>query len=171
MSTVFIDQLAHMRSTDVSRRAVLAGGGFSLLAACTGRRLPQATSATPTAAPLPLADPPITMPVDPRATAIPDLVELARFDPRLRFDIRYATANNFLGRILYPVARAMAQRPVAEALRRVQTRAEAEGYGLLIHDAYRPWRITLAMWQGTSGEARVMLPTRQRDPSIIGAVQ
>jgi zinc D-Ala-D-Ala dipeptidase len=76
------------------------------------------------------------------------------FDPRLRFDIRYATANNFLGRVLYPVARAMAQQPVAESLRRVQTRAEAEGYGLLIHDAYRPWRITLAMWEGTSGEAR-----------------
>lgn len=85
---------------------------------------------------------------------MPDLVDLARFDARFRFDIRYATPDNFLHRTLYPVARALAQRPVAEALARVQSAAEAEGYGLLIHDAYRPWRVTKMMWDGTSGEAR-----------------
>jgi zinc D-Ala-D-Ala dipeptidase len=31
----------------------------------------------------------------------------------------------------------------------VQDRAEAAGYGLLIHDAYRPWRITKMMWDET----------------------
>ena len=31
--------------------------------------------------------------------------------PRLRFDIRYATTDNFMGRVLYPVARAVTQRP------------------------------------------------------------
>lgn len=93
--------------------------------------------------------PPVVMPVDPRATATPDLVDLAVFDPRLRFDIRYATSDNFMRRVLYPVARAMAQRPAAEALSRVQTRAEAESFGLLIHDAYRPWRITKMMWDET----------------------
>ncbi len=131
-----------MTTAILSRRTVLLGvgamAGLAGLSACA--RLPR--------------PPAIIMPIDPAATATPDLVVLAQFDPRLRFDIRYATANNFLGRVLYPVARAMAQRPVAEALRRVQTRAEAEGFGLLIHDAYRPWRITLAMWEGTSGEAR-----------------
>ncbi|QJQ33285.1 M15 family metallopeptidase [Sphingomonas lacunae] len=91
----------------------------------------------------------VAMPVDPNATALPDLVDLARFDPRLRLDIRYATPNNFMLRTLYPVARAMAQRPAAEALKRVQDRAEAAGYGLLIHDAYRPWRITKMMWDET----------------------
>jgi D-alanyl-D-alanine dipeptidase len=89
------------------------------------------------------------MPVDPRATGTPDLVDLAAFDPRFRLDIRYATTNNFMRRVLYPVARAMAQRPAAEALSRVQTRAEAEGFGLLIFDAYRPWRVTKMMWDET----------------------
>lgn len=93
--------------------------------------------------------PRVVMPVDPNATAMPDLVDLARFDPRLRLDIRYATPNNFMRRTLYPVARALAQRPAAEALMRVQSRVEAEGYGLLIHDAYRPWRITKMMWDET----------------------
>jgi D-alanyl-D-alanine dipeptidase len=96
----------------------------------------------------------LALPVDPAATATPDLVDLARFDPRLRFDIRYATAQNFMGRVLYPVARAVAQRPVAEALSRVQTRAEAAGYGLLIFDAYRPWRVTRMMWDETPPEKR-----------------
>jgi D-alanyl-D-alanine dipeptidase len=89
------------------------------------------------------------MPVDPAATAVPDLVDLAKRDPRFRFDIRYATANNFMGRVLYPSARALLQRPAARALSRVQTRAEAAGYGLLIFDAYRPWRVTRMMWDET----------------------
>jgi D-alanyl-D-alanine dipeptidase len=91
----------------------------------------------------------LAMPVDPAADALPDLVDLARADPRLRLDIRYATSANFMGRVLYPMAKAVAQRPVAAALSRVQTRAEAAGYGLLIFDAYRPWRITRAMWEAT----------------------
>lgn len=124
----------------LSRRGALAAIGVGVLAGCTGRG---------TAPPAPLA-----MPVDPAATARPDLVDLARFDPRLSFDIRYATPANFMGRVLYPVARAVAQRPVAEALARVQTRAEAEGFGLLVFDAYRPWRITKAMWDQTPPEKR-----------------
>ena len=117
------------------RRTILAGLGSSLLlAGC---------------ATTPVTPPAVTMPIDPGATAMPDLVDLAVHDPRLRFDIRYATANNFMRRVLYPVARALAQRPAADALRRVQDRAEAAGYGLLIHDAYRPWRITKMMWDET----------------------
>lgn len=122
-----------------TRRSVLVGVGACAL-------LPGCATMPTTAA--------VTMPVDPRATAQPDLVDLALIDPRLRFDIRYATADNFMGRVLYPVARAMAQRPAAMALRRVQDRAEAHGLGLLIHDAYRPWRITKMMWDETPEHLR-----------------
>jgi zinc D-Ala-D-Ala dipeptidase len=115
----------------LSRRALLSGIGSSIIVS--------ACAATPR----------VTMPVDAGATAMPDLVNLARYDPRLRFDIRYATRDNFMRRVLYPVARAVAQRPAADALKRVQDRAEAAGYGLLIHDAYRPWRITRMMWDET----------------------
>lgn len=124
-----------------TRRAVLAGFGAGVVAGCAPRMI----------APVPAA---LTLPVDPAATAQPDLVDLARFDPRLRIDIRYATPANFMGRVLYPLPRAVAQRPVAEALAKVQTRAEAAGYGLLIFDAYRPWRITRMMWEETAPEKR-----------------
>ncbi len=120
----------------LTRRRLLHGiGGAALAGLAPG---------CATRAPAPLA-----LPIDPAASLPPDLVDLARFDSRLRFDIRYATPANFMGRVLYPVARAVAQRPVAAALSRVQTRAEAAGYGLLIFDAYRPWRITKMMWDET----------------------
>lgn len=128
-------------SQPLSRRGALAAMAAGAVAACAGRSGPAAPAA-------------LAMPVDPQATAAPDLVDLARFDPRLRFDIRYATPHNFMGRVLYPVARAVAQRPVAEALAKVQTCAEAAGYGLLVFDAYRPWRITRAMWEQTPPESR-----------------
>ncbi|MEE4317831.1 MAG: M15 family metallopeptidase [Erythrobacter sp.] len=121
----------------LTRRAVLRGIGAGVVAGMTGGCAAR-----------------LAMPVDPAASAAPDLVDLARFDPRLRFDIRYARTDNFMGRVLYPVARAVAQRPVAEALSRVQTRAEAAGYGLLIFDAYRPWRITKMMWDETPPDKR-----------------
>ena len=127
----------------ITRRAALHGAATALaagmLASCGAR-----SGVRPAA----------RLPIDPAADLAPDLVDLARFDPRLRFDIRYATPANFMGRVLYPVARAVAQRPVAEALSRVQTRAEATGHGLLIFDAYRPWRITRAMWEATPPEKR-----------------
>ncbi|MGY6551606.1 MAG: M15 family metallopeptidase [Erythrobacter sp.] len=127
----------------LSRRAVLRGigaaGAAGLLGGCAG------TGAGTGG---------LVMPVDPAARAASDLVDLARHDPRLKLDIRYASADNFMGRVLYPEAKAVLQRPAAEALSRVQTRAEAAGYGLLIFDAYRPWRITRQMWEETPSEKR-----------------
>jgi len=76
----------------------------------------------------------------------PDLVELTSLDPTIRLDIRYATTRNFLGTPLYSQARAFMQRPAAEALARVQRSLAAEGYGLLVHDAYRPWYVTKIFW-------------------------
>ncbi len=69
----------------------------------------------------------------------PDLVELTKFDPTIKLDIRYATTNNFLGTMFYSQPRAFMQRPAAEALVRVRRKLKAQGYGLLVHAAYRPW--------------------------------
>ena len=69
--------------------------------------------------------------------------------PRLRLDIRYATSNNFLGVPLYTSARALMQRPAAEALAKVQAKLAPKGYGLLIHDAYRPWHVTKMFYDAT----------------------
>lgn len=78
-----------------------------------------------------------------------DLVELQGLDSSIRLDIRYAGTRNFLGVALYSQARAFLQRPAALALLRVQKSLAADGYGLLIHDAYRPWYVTKIFWDAT----------------------
>jgi D-alanyl-D-alanine dipeptidase len=78
-----------------------------------------------------------------------DLVELTSLDPTIQLDIRYATANNFLSTPVYTQARAYLQRPAAEAVVRVHRSLASQGYGLLIHDAYRPWWVTKVFWEAT----------------------
>ena len=93
-------------------------------------------------------------PRDPKATRAPDLVELVTLDPTITLDIRYATTNNFLGKVVYPEARAFLQRPAATALVAAHRELARYGYGLLIHDGYRPWAITKVFWDMTSGYER-----------------
>lgn len=78
-----------------------------------------------------------------------DLVELVTLDSTIRLDVRYATTHNFLGTPLYSQARAFLQRPAAEAFVRANHALKSEGYGLLVHDAYRPWYVTKIFWDAT----------------------
>lgn len=83
-----------------------------------------------------------------------DLVELTKLDKTIKLDIRYATANNFMGRAVYPEARAFLQRPAAEAVARVHKLLKKEGLGLVIFDGYRPWTITKLFWDTVTLEQR-----------------
>ncbi len=83
-----------------------------------------------------------------------DLVDLAAFDPRVLLDIRYATTNNFTGEKVYSEGRAFLQRPAAEALKRAHDRLQAQGFGLIIYDAYRPWSVTKIFWDITSQDKK-----------------
>jgi len=78
-----------------------------------------------------------------------DLVELTTLDPTIKLDIRYASTNNFMSSVFYSQARAFLQRPAAEALVRAHQKLTHYGYGLLIHDGYRPWYVTKMFWEGT----------------------
>ena len=79
----------------------------------------------------------------------PELVELIKLDPTIKLDIRYASTNNFLSTPMYEEARAFLQRPAAEALVRANQELHAQGFGLLIHDGYRPWYVTKMFWDAT----------------------
>jgi len=78
-----------------------------------------------------------------------DLVELVRVEPSIRLDVRYATANNFVGRPVYRQPRVFLQRPAAEAVARAHRALASKGYGLLVFDGYRPWSVTRLFWQVT----------------------
>jgi D-alanyl-D-alanine dipeptidase len=90
-----------------------------------------------------------------------DLVELVTLDPTIKLDVRYATTNNFLGSVFYAQPRAFLQRPAAEAVARVQRALKPLGYGLLVHDGYRPWYVTKVFWDATPEDKKIFVA----DPS------
>jgi CubicO group peptidase (beta-lactamase class C family)/D-alanyl-D-alanine dipeptidase len=102
-----------------------------------------------------------TPPVETGPRRQSDLVELSTLDSTIKFDIRYATTNNFLGTPMYQQARAFLQRPAAEALVRAHRALGRMGLGLLIHDAYRPWYVTKMFWDATPDSAKIFVA----DPS------
>jgi D-alanyl-D-alanine dipeptidase len=83
-----------------------------------------------------------------------DLIELKKLSKSIKLDIRYATNDNFVGRPVYPEARAFLQRPAAEALVRVHKKLKEKKLGILVFDAYRPWTITKLFWEVVSPEQK-----------------
>ncbi|HEX6716152.1 MAG TPA: M15 family metallopeptidase [Pyrinomonadaceae bacterium] len=90
-----------------------------------------------------------------------DLVELTKLDPTIKLDIRYATTNNLFGTVFYSQPRAFLQRAPAEALVRVNRKLKQLGYGLLVHDGYRPWYVTKVFWDATPDDKKIFVA----DPS------
>jgi CubicO group peptidase (beta-lactamase class C family)/D-alanyl-D-alanine dipeptidase len=90
-----------------------------------------------------------------------DLVDLTSLDPTILLDIRYASTNNFMSVPLYTSARAFMQRPAAESVVRAHKELAKQGFGLLIHDAYRPWYVTKMFWEATPDAERIFVA----DPS------
>jgi D-alanyl-D-alanine dipeptidase len=92
----------------------------------------------------------------------PELVELVKLDPTIKLDIRYATTNNFLSTPVYSQARAFLQRPAAEALVRANKALKPLGYGLIIHDGYRPWYVSEVFWQATPDDKKIFVANPQK---------
>lgn len=90
-----------------------------------------------------------------------DLVELKQLDPTIKLDIRYATTNNLFGTVFYSQPRAFLQRAPAEAVVRVHRKLKESGYGLLVHDGYRPWYVTKVFWDATPQDKKLFVA----DPS------
>ncbi len=83
-----------------------------------------------------------------------DLLELIKLDNTIKLDIRYATDNNFVGKTVYPEARAFLQKVAAEAVVRVHRKLKKQNLGLVIFDGYRPWQITKLFWETVKPEHR-----------------
>ena len=90
-----------------------------------------------------------TPPVQPDTLLAADLVDVAALDTTIRLDVRYATTDNFLGSRFYDSPRVFLQRPAAEAVVRAHQWLRRRGYGILIHDGYRPWYVTKVFWDAT----------------------
>ena len=94
-----------------------------------------------------------------RLVARGELVEIARLDPSLAVELRYATARNGAGRALYPPDFPALLRPaVARKLLDAQRRLRADGLGLKVWDAYRPAGAQRALWRQVSQRRYVANP-------------
>ncbi|MBL7871089.1 MAG: M15 family metallopeptidase [Cyclobacteriaceae bacterium] len=76
-----------------------------------------------------------------------ELVNLEKFIPGIALEIGYATTNNFTGTKIYSLPRAYARKPVAEALKKIQTELKKQGLALKIFDGYRPYSATVMFYE------------------------
>jgi zinc D-Ala-D-Ala dipeptidase len=131
-----------MRDAQFARRSVIAAMVTMPLIGCSqARKTDGAPPSRSEAVPQPVPSP-------------GGLIEIKSETSGIRLDLRYASANNFTGRVLYSQARAFLQGVAVTALMRAQAAAMADGFGLTIFDAYRPWRVTKQLWDATPRSQR-----------------
>jgi len=87
-------------------------------------------------------------------------VSVRAYAPGIIHDVRYATANNFTKRILYPNDSLRLRRDVALALADAERRVARDGYRIKIFDAYRPVSVQRALWAIVPDERYVADPAK-----------
>ena len=87
------------------------------------------------------------------------MVELKKLVPGLLYDLRYATSENFTGKRLYRTGKyAYLRSAPAAALQKAEEALALKGLGLKIFDAYRPYHVTVKMWDLIHDERYVANP-------------
>lgn len=94
------------------------------------------------------------------AWAAAPLIDVKKYDSSLTLDIRYATKNNFTHQVVYPEARCLLRKPVAEALSRVQASLKRRELSLKIFDCYRPLSVQKKFWELFPDERYVADPKK-----------
>lgn len=89
-----------------------------------------------------------------------ELVRIVDVDPRIRIDLRYATTNNFTGRVLYDAPQAYLRESVAQRLKLAQDELARDGLFLVVYDAYRPWSVQWTLWTVVADPDYVADPRR-----------
>ncbi len=136
--------------------ALLAGGAFFLHRMQLRSAEPEdaqvtaaPASATPTPTPTPSPTP------EPEAG---DLVFVQDYIPSVFVELRYATANNFTGQVIYDFTEARLRYGTVQKLARVQQTLLQAGYSLKIWDAYRPVHAQFRLWEVCPNSAYVANP-------------
>jgi len=90
------------------------------------------------------------------------MIELKSLVPGIIYDLRYATVNNFMRRLMYPegTSSTYLRSPAAHALLQIQQELQQQGMGLKIYDAYRPYAVTVRFWELVKDERYVANPSR-----------
>ena len=98
-----------------------------------------------------------TPPEEPGPFRDSELVEVTSLEPGILLDVRYATTNNFMSSVFYDEPRVFLQRPAAEAVARAHRALAEHGFGLLLHDGYRPWYVTKMFFDATPESQKIFV--------------
>ncbi len=90
------------------------------------------------------------------------MVELKDLVPGIIYDLRYATANNFMNRVMYSGNNhtTFLRLPAVRGLEKIQAVLNQKGLGLKIFDAYRPYSVTVKFWELVKDENYVAHPAK-----------
>ena len=97
-------------------------------------------------------------PVSPQARAA-GLIDVRAAVPDAVVDLRYATANNFIGVPLYPPgARCLVHESLGPGLAAAAAALRSQGYALVFWDCYRPHEVQVRMFDAVPDPAWVARP-------------
>lgn len=89
------------------------------------------------------------------------IIPLRSVDSTIVQDVRYATTNNFTGRVLYPSSIVFLRKVVADSLSKANAYFKKYyNYRIKIYDGYRPRRIQKIMWSIIPDEKFVANPAK-----------
>ncbi|MGE5679993.1 MAG: M15 family metallopeptidase [Bacillota bacterium] len=89
------------------------------------------------------------------------IVPLRQIDSTIISDVKYATKNNFTGKVLYPTDKVYLRKLVAEKLSQVQTYlVEKYNLRLKVFDGYRPLSVQRKLWEIMPDENFVANPAK-----------
>ena len=90
------------------------------------------------------------------------LVRIRSVVPNVKFDLRYAGADNIFGVALYDTGEAYAEAGTAAALKKAADKLATQGYGLLIWEGYRPWYVSKLASDLLPKDKKGMMPAPEK---------
>ena len=84
-------------------------------------------------------------------------IDLGQADSSFLLDIRYATDNNFVSKIMYPCGRCILRSEAASPLIKLQKELSKDDLGLKFFDCYRPSSVQQLLWDKVP-DARYVTP-------------
>lgn len=88
------------------------------------------------------------------------IIPLKNLLPNLITNWKYASYDNFTQKILYKAPEAYLRKEPALALEKVNKELNTIGLGILLFDAYRPYRVTKKMWSIVPDERYAANPAK-----------
>jgi len=90
------------------------------------------------------------------------MIELQKIIPNIKYELHYATKDNFTKVRLYPknLTKTFLRKKPAEALAEAAKELSTMGIGFMIWDAYRPYSVTQKFWELIHDERYVANPAK-----------